>query len=214
MDINLLIKEISKLSEQIQSKEPPAFTLNEKQAAITMANTDKAVTDLIKDGMSPKIIVMSLFYFWLHLETTMLNISEERFDNWQIDFAEGFRMIVNKIKAIVNTLPNQKKELERAALENKLDLIKSFISAERLDQNLPHNKLVFQTEKVNKKIHECASELLIQNFHPMIISNVLFGRWIRLSALQDGVPESFYQKIEYYFTDVINEVRKYLPSLF
>jgi hypothetical protein len=62
------IDQITKLSQRIKAQEPPAFTIHQKQAAITMAEVEKTILELIMEKMPAKIIFMSLFYFWLRLE--------------------------------------------------------------------------------------------------------------------------------------------------
>jgi hypothetical protein len=51
-----------------QITETPAFTVHQKQAAITMAEIEKSIIELIMEKMPVKIIFASLFYFWLRLE--------------------------------------------------------------------------------------------------------------------------------------------------
>jgi len=50
--------------------------------------------------------------------------------------------------------------------------------------------------------------------HPAIVANVLFSNWIRLSTMHACVSEEYYQKIEFYFVEIINAVRKQIPVLF
>jgi hypothetical protein len=213
MDVNLLINEAIKLSEQIQSKEPPAFTDLERQSAITMANIDRVVTDLIVEEMSPKIIVTSMFYFWLKLETSILGMDEKEFTK-KIELLKMYPAIIKKIRGVIAELPDTEEMSEKIDLGNKLDLLKSFITIEYLEPDLPQRQLISQTEKINTRVYGFVSELLMQNFHPMIISNILFTRWVRLSTLHDSISEKLYQKIEYYISDVTKAVRKYIPSLF
>jgi len=52
------------------------------------------------------------------------------------------------------------------------------------------------------------------DIHPIIVANVLFSRWIRLSTITSYVSEAYSQKIEHYFIEVIAEARKNLPQLF
>lgn len=72
MDFDKKIDQITKLSQRIQAQEPPAFIIHERQAAITMAELEKTITDLIMEKMSVKIIFLSLFYFGLDLKPLWL----------------------------------------------------------------------------------------------------------------------------------------------
>lgn len=63
MNVNQKLDQFLKLSQKIKSQEPPAFTPQQKQAAITMADMEKCLYDLISEGMPLKIIYASLFWF-------------------------------------------------------------------------------------------------------------------------------------------------------
>ena len=114
----------------------------------------------------------------------------------------------------VKQLP-QYNETKSKNLGKVINSLKSEISAYELDNvNLSRNELVAKTARVNEKIYGKTCELLKQSLHPVIIANVLFGNWVRLSTIGNNMPEKSYQKIEYYFTEIIEEIRKHIPNLF
>ena len=47
---------------------------------------------------------------------------------------------------------------------------------------------------INKKIYGTICKLFKQSFRPVIIANVLFGNWVRLSTIGNNMPEESYKK--------------------
>ena len=99
-------------------------------------------------------------------------------------------------------------------LGTRVNIIKSLVPDSEIDRELSPDELRRQVTIVNTRIHTATVNFFKQSFHPEIIANVLLGYWIRVSTMNRYVPESYYQKMEYYFDDVRKAVRAYLPVLF
>jgi hypothetical protein len=213
LDPEALMSEIAGISRKIKSSELPALTVAEKQAAVALAALEKTVIRLLEVGMPHKMIFMSLFFFWLTLEAPMRGISQRQLDRCAM-FPETAFAIIEVVKAKTNVLPDYQPTKEMKALGGKINALKSLVPDEDIDRELPHDELVYCSNQVNTLIHTVTSYLLMESFHPEIISNVMFGYWLRLSTLHAGVSEEFYQKIEHYFNEVHQAVREHLPLLF
>jgi hypothetical protein len=135
-------------------------------------------------------------------------------DEWSMPIEEAVEEIVWVIKSVVDNLPDHEPTLEMQTLGKNVDDLKSYLSDETFDRVLSPDELVEHVTNVNTRIHTVTSNLLRQSFHPEIISNVLFSYWLRISALQAGVPEEYYQKMEFYFSEIIAAARKQVPMLF
>ena len=97
----------------------------------------------------------------------------------------------------------------------KLDQIKSLLSDNDIDKPLSPDELAYQATVVNTRIHTITSDLLQKGTHPQILGNVLFSNWLRLSStLGNNISESYYQKMEHYFGEIIQAVRDAIPRLF
>lgn len=214
MDFNEKMEHMSKLSQKIKAKEPPMFTVSHKQAAITMAEVEKVIVNLIMEKTSLKVIFASLFYFWLTLEAPLRNISEQKIDRWSMPLDEAILKIISVIQSTVNSLPDHEPTLEMKQLGENVNALKASIPDEQIDPLLLPDELVKQATNVNTRIHTITSNFLSQSFHPEIISNVLFGYWMRISTLHAYVSEEYYQKMEFYFSEIIDAARKQVPILF
>ena len=209
MTIEQKIEQVKKLSQTIRAQEPHASTIREKQAETTMAELAKCINDLIMEGMPVQVIFLSLFYFWLKLEAILRNLSEKQ----PIPVNEALELIIGVIRAVVDSLPNHNSRPELKKLGEGINDLKSHLSDKDLSQ-LSQEALVKISTNVNTRIHTVTSNLLRQSFHPEIVANVLFGYWMRVSTLQAYVPEAYYQKMEFYFSEIIEAARKQVPVIF
>lgn len=205
---------IAELSQKIKAKEPPAFTNHHKQAATAMAELEKTVINLIMEEMSLKVIFGNLFYFWLTLEARLRNISEQKIDEWSMPLDKAVKKIVDIAKLVIDNLPDHQPTVEMEKLGEHLNELKANISDEQIDGHLLPEELAKQSTHVYTCIHTSISNLLKQSIHPEIVCNVLFGYWMRVSTLNAYVSEKYYQKMEFYFSEVIDAARKQIPILF
>ena len=212
MNLNQKMEKIVRLSQTIRAQEPHASTIHEKQAAIAMAEISQCINDLIMEKMPVQVIFLSLFYFWLKLEAPLRNVSEKQADQ-PIPVNEAMEQIIRVTKTVVDSLPNHNPSPEMKKLGTGINDLKSHLSEKNLN-NLPPDELIKISTNVNTRIHTVTSNLLMQEFHPEIIANVLFGYWMRVSTLQAYVSEEYYQKMEFYFSEIIEAARKQVPVIF
>jgi len=209
-----LLNELAKIAQRIKSKEPPVTTPLQKQAAIVMATLEKELVDLVMEHMTIKIIFASLFYFWIALEAPLRGVSKKALENWSMPLPEAVERIIGVIKATLETLPDHKPTADMKKLGARVNIIKALISDSEIDPELSSDEVLRQVTTVNTRIHTTTVNFFKQSFHPEIIANVLLGYWIRVSTMNSYVPESYYQKMEYYFDDIRKAVREHLPTLF
>ncbi len=127
---------------------------------------------------------------------------------------EAVEKLIEVIKSVVDNLPDHEPTLDMQALGKNVNDLKAYLSDGPFDCILSPDKLVEHVTNVNTRIHTVTSNLLRQLFHPEIISNVLFGYWLRISALHACMLEEYYQKMEFYFSEIIAAARKQVPMLF
>jgi hypothetical protein len=213
-DVANVLNKLAEVSRRIKSQEPPAITPVQKQAAIVMATLEKELIDLIMEHMTLKIIFASLFYFWITLEAPLRGVSVKALDNWSMPLPEAIERIIDVIKATLEAFPDHKPTTDMKKLGVRVNIIKSLVPDSEIDRELSPDELRRQVTIVNTRIHTTMVDFFKQSFHPEIIANVLLGYWIRVSTMNRYVPESYYQKMEYYFDDIRKAVRAYLPTLF
>lgn len=90
-----------------------------------------------------------------------------------------------------------------------MQLLKSYLPhPEILDKVVPED-IEQQTMHINTAIHSVTSEFIKQNMHLEAITISLFSHWMRFSVFF-GVSESAWQKMDFYFADILKVVRNYL----
>lgn len=207
LEAEALLSEIRSLSEKTHAQVPPAFNDFQKQIAITKANIEKTLIELIMQKNSIKIILMSLFYFWFTLEAPLHAADPESVDGQ--DAFSHMSAVIDLVKNTVRSLPNPKLTPEIKALNEKIQLLKSYLPhPEVLDKAVPEN-IKQQTTHINTAIHSVTSELIKQDIHLEAITIALFSHWMRLSVFF-GVSESDWQKMDYYLPAILKSVRNYL----
>ena len=205
-----LLNEIHSLLEKAQAQRPPIINDFQKQISVAQARIEKTLIELVMQKYSIKIMLMSLFYFWFTLEAPLYAA-----DLGAVEGEDVFlhmSVIIDLIKKTVRSLPNQIRAPEVEALNEKMQILKSYLpDPEILDKTLPEN-IKEQTIHINTSIHTLISECINQSFHLEAITIALFSQWMRLSVFF-GISESEWQKMDHYFPDILIAVRKHLHSI-
>ena len=174
------------------------------------AKVEETLMELIIQEYSIKVILMSLFYFWFTLEAPAHAADPESVAGEDVFLHMG--VVIEIIKNTVRSLPNQRRTPELEALNEKMQILKSYLPhPEILDKLVPKN-IEEQTRHINTSINTLINECIKQNFHLEAIMVVLFSQWMRLSVFF-GISESEWQKMDYYLPDILKAVRNYLCSI-
>lgn len=90
--------------------------------------------------------------------------------------------------------------------------LKEYLSDHNNLDHISEKQIEYQNTKVNTAIHTLVSNYLKKDYHPEIIANILFYQWISLSVFY-GVSEQEWKKMGYYFLEILNAVRNYIPTI-
>jgi hypothetical protein len=204
-----LMEEIHQLSEEAYKQRLPAVSDLQKQIAKVHANSEKILIDLMNQCLEIKIILMSVFYFWFILEGPLHTDHPESIDDEHP--MEHMTVIIDLVKKTTLALPAPDLSSEIRALNEKMQTLKKHLfHPEQLD-NVAHENVKEHTEQVNQAIHAMTCNYIKQKIHIQVITNVLFGHWLRLSVFF-GVSENEWQKMDYYLPEILIAVRKYLSE--
>ena len=206
------MERVAQLAQKIQAKEP-AFTDAHKQAAITKAEIEQTIFKLVMDKVTLKIIFLNLLYFWLKIEALVNDISEQQFNKWPTPINVIAIKIIESIKLVVNSLPDPNISNDLKELGTHINAIKANIPNED-NIYMPPEELSKHATNATTQIFMVISNLLNREFHLQIISNVIFCYLMRTSTLNTHVTEEYYQKMEFYFNEIIDAVRKQVPIFF
>lgn len=172
LETETLLSEIRRLAEKTHAQARPVFNDFQKQIAITKADTEKTLIELIMQKYSIKIILMSLFYFWITVETPLHVADPESIDSEDAFLHMG--AIINLVKNTVRSLPNPDLTPEIKALNEKMQLLKNYLPhPEDLDK--PPENLEQQTAHINTTIHSLINGLIHRNIHLEAVSIILLG---------------------------------------
>ena len=102
------------------------------------AKVEETLMELIIQEYSIKVILMSLFYFWFTLEAPAHAADPESVAGEDVFLHMG--VVIEIIKNTVRSLPNQRRTPEIEALNEKMQILKSYLPhPEILDKLVPEN---------------------------------------------------------------------------
>ena len=205
-----LLDDVHALSSKTHADLPPATTKFQKDTAIVQAGIEKLVIELMMDGMAIKVIIMSVFYFWFTLDAPLRVEDPSSFEGYSP--FEEMGNIIQLVKSTANALPKPTFSKELKLLNAKMEALKSNLPHPSSLDDVPEETVPYQSNKVNTAIHTLISDYIKQDYHVEIIANILFNQWMRLSVLY-GVSESDWQKMDYYFVEILTAVREYIPTI-
>ena len=208
------LKKLSSLGQKVKEKMVPGVTPSEKITAQTMMTIEAMVVRFISDGLSIRAVIMSLYYFWFLLEAPLYQLEVDNLPA-HISILDSFSTLAMQVHARLSTLPDQPYDEAYQALAAHIDELKPLLATSPNHQNGIYSQEVPSAkdiETINQTIHQVTSELLLQDVHPQIIGALLCQNWMRLSTLIEQVPETYYQKMEYYIEDLMQVLREGMIS--
>lgn len=206
----LLFDEIQELSKKTHPRISQAITGFQKETAIVKTELEKLLIELIAEHMEVKVIYMSLFYFWFTLDAPLRGISPGSLA--RLSPFEEIGNIVSLIRKTTFELPDPEFSPNLRMLNSKMQRLKEKLPTPEDLDNVPEDKVQYQSTRVNTAIHVLTSDYLKQGYHPEAIANVLFSGWLRLSVFY-GVSEKEWQKMDYYLVEILTAVRDYIPTI-
>jgi hypothetical protein len=120
--------------------------------------------------------------------------------------------IISLVRKTTFELPDPEFSSNVKMLNSKLESLKPSLPNPKDLDNVPEDRVQYQSTRVTAAIYTLTSDYLNQDYHPVVIANVLFSKWLRLSVLY-GVSEQEWQKMNYYFVEILNAVRNYIPTI-
>lgn len=205
-----LLTEINQISTKAQSQTRPVVTDFQKQFLIAYAGIEKELINLLTQGCSIKIMLMSVFYFWFTLVEPLYKKSSQPAET--ADPFSHMPYIINLLKETVKSLPEPEFTAEINALNEKMQALKQYIPDPKSLDNVSQSQVTQQTAQINVAIHTATSEYLKQNIHPEAVANALFCNWLRLSVFF-GISEKEWQKMDYYLTEILKAIKHYLSVI-
>lgn len=205
---NLMI-EISTLSEKTHKILPPAMTDFDKRNALLMASYEKMLTDLVSQNFELRVIQDSLYYHWFFLEAPLHGAHP----SWVEDENPWSHMqaLMDLVIATVNKLPDPDLPREILDLNEKMQLLKAGLPSPLELDKISQEKLNEQSEKVDPRIHGLTCDFLKQKIPIDEITNVMFYYLLRYCTIS-GFAEHEWQKMNYYFSTIIANVRGYFKT--
>ena len=144
----------------------------------------------------------------------MRGVGQHKITHWSLPLDKAIMKIMYTVQTTLNSLPDAEQTPELQEFGDTVSAIKAHIPDDYFELHLSREESFDYTNHINTRIHTVTADFLKQSFHPEIVSNVMFSRWLRMTTAHASTPEAYYQKMEHYFEQIIAAARNYVPKLF
>ncbi len=204
-----LLKEIHILSERAHQQAVSPLNNFQKHFFMAKMEIENELIRLVSQGGAIKIVLMSIFYFWFDLALSFIDKDKEV---CQEETFSHMSAIIDVVKDLIRKKPTPTLSQEVIALNKKMQKLKEYMpDPESLDK-VSKETVREQTEEVNTVIFNAIEKCIQKNIHPKAIANALFNYWLRFSVFF-GVSERDWQKMDYYFVDILEAADEYVDRI-
>ena len=215
MNVNHNIDHLLELLQKWKSKEPEPITDQQKQAALTIAGFEECIQQLILKHHIPIVIIQAiLLNLWVLHEAPIRGVGQHKIDHWSMPLHKVVQKMMYNVQSTLDSLPDPEQTSDEHEFGEAVRMIKTQISDDFFKHDLSEYESLQLCAFVVVQISQVIDNLIEREAHPQIISNVMYARWLRLMTIHASISETRYQKMEYYFEEVIDAARNYVPKLF
>ena len=211
--MNQNIDHLLELLQKWKSKEPEPITDQQKQAALTIAEFEECIQQLILEHHIPIVIIQAiLLNLWVLHEAPVRGVRQHKIDHWSMPLHKVVQKMMYNVQSTLDSLPDPEQTPDEHEFGETVRMIKAQISDDFFKHDLSEYESLQLCAFVVVHISQVIDNLIEHEVHLQIISNIMFARWLRLMTIHASIPETRYQKMEYYFAEVIAAARNYIPN--
>ena len=160
------------------------------------------------------IIQAILLNLWVLHEAPIRGVRQHKIDHWPMPLHKVVQKMMYNVQSTLDSLPDPEQTPDEHEFGEAVRMIKTQISDDFFKHDLSEYESLQLCAFVVVQISQVIDNLIERETHPQIISNVMYARWLRLMTIHAPIPETRYQKMEYYFAEIIAAARNYVPKLF
>ena len=209
---NELLDEIRKLHDQIHANDPTPSSRLEHQAASALSGFQQILITLVADGIPPDMIETSVFYHWLRFTILSRGHEEARFEALAKDMHSVVSRLVKRIREILLSVDDEGPTREMQQLGSMLETLKKVVRTMG-QQDLTRKEIERRGMQTTLAVAGFIQDHLDSETNPGLLENVLLYHWLRLSTINGGVDEAFFQKIERNWPTVVDGLHPLIESL-
>ena len=215
MNTNQNIDHLLELLQKWKYKEPEPITDQQKQAALTIAKFEECIQLLILEHHIPIVIIQAiLLNLWVLHEAPVRGVRQHKIDHWSMPLHKVMQKMMYNVQSTLDSLPDPEQTPDEHEFSEAVRKVKTQISDDFFKHDFSEYESLQLCAFVVVHISQVIDNLIEHEVHLQIISNVMFARWLRLMTIHVSIPEIRYQKMEYYFVEIIAAARNYVPKLF
>ena len=207
-----LLFQIRQLHGRMHQSDAPPQNQGEHQAEFVINSVREAILGLVMEGVTPRTLEISLFYHWLRLTTLRRGMTDEQFSAFSSDMGSVMGPLVKRLQEIEPTLPDTGPSEDMREMGVMIQLIKDLFAASAA-QALSWADIERHADMTNRAAFSLVTEFLDNEINPALVENVLLYFWLRTSTINANVAETFFQKLERHWDEVVKRVNPFMDDL-
>ena len=207
-----LISQIRQLHGRIHQSDTPPKDEGEQQAAFVINSVREAILGLVMQGVTPRTLEISLFYHWLRLTTLNRGMSDEQFSVFSSNMGAVMGPLIKRLQEIEPTLPDIGPTENMQEMGVMIQQIKDLFAASAA-RELSRAEIERHADMTNRAAFGLVSEFLDNEINPVLVENVFLYFWLRTSTINANVAETFFQKLERNWEEVVGRIRPFMDDL-
>ena len=207
-----LLSQIRQLHGRMHQNNAPPQNEGEHQAEFVINSVREAILGLVMEGVTPKTLEISLFYHWLRLTTLRRGMTDAQFSAFSSDMGSVMGALVRRLQEIEPTLPDTGPSQDMREMGVMIQLIKDLFAASAA-QELSRADIERHADLTNRAAFGLVQEFLDNEISPVLVENVFLYFWLRTSTINANVAETFFQKLERHWDEVVKRVNPFMDKL-
>jgi hypothetical protein len=209
-----IFEQIRAQYRRVHRNDPQPTNEAERQAQFVFDHYKTGIAGLFLKGIAPHIIEPALLYHWLRWATINHGLSEDKFDALTKRLDAVLEPLTSLLRGMGEAFEDEGPTPEMRELGETVQRARDLYGGSL--QQLPsmsYEERYRQTDLTNREIFRLTRECLERPINPALIESAFLYYWARVSTINAGVPEVFFQKLEHHWPEVVEGVGQFVKRL-
>jgi hypothetical protein len=215
-----LLEEYQRLRRNVDRNGPQPANEAERRSKFVLDHYDIGIAGLFCKGVAPDIVEDVLLYHWLHWVTINYGLGDEKFETLtaDLDTVRGLlggvlRRMGEKFEDEGPTPEELRKLGDTIQMARDIGASIQRVSAIQQPSAMSYEERHQQADFTNREIIRLTRECLATAASSVLIESAFLYHWARVSTINFNVPESFFQKLEHHWLEVLEGVDRFIKGL-
>lgn len=205
------LSHIRQLHGRMHQHDTPPQNAGERQAEFVINSVRETIVGLVMQGVTPRTLDIALFYHWLRLTTLRRGMTDARFQALASDMEAVMGPLVSRLQEMAPALSDSGPTGEMREIGILVQHVKDWFAAAA--RELSRAEIERHADMTNRAAFGLVTEFLNNDISPVLVENAFLYFWLRASTLNANVAETFFQKLERNWDEVVKRVTPFMDDL-